>query len=75
MAHFFLFPKHTHDYVREFINMDLDNVSKTCFLEIPSELSFAMTYNSHFVPFSYCFFGFGVFCFVLFFGVLAVGCF
>lgn len=32
-------------------------------------------YNSHFVPFSYCFFGFGMFCFVLFFGVLAVGCF
>ena len=53
MAHFFfLFPKHTHDYVRETINMDLDNVSKTCFLEKPIEFSFLQqTFCSFFLLF------------------------
>lgn len=47
---------HIYNYVRESINTDLDTVGKTYFLEIPSEFSFAMTYNSHFVPFSVSFF-------------------
>lgn len=56
---------HIHNYVRESINTDLDTVGKTYLLEIPSEFSFAMTYNSHFVPFS-------VFFFFLFFSFLVL---
>lgn len=47
---------HTSAIISDSMSTDLAKISKKmCFLEDPSEFNFAMTYNSHFVPFSFSF--------------------